>query len=74
MLGRPLNELPLVLTVDETAELLGLHRDSVAALIDEGALQEVRFGSLKRRQVTRASVISIAGADLVVELAEEVQR
>src|SRR4051812_27429145 len=50
---------PLVLTIAEVQSLTGLSRSSVLRLIQAGDLDEVRFGHLDRRQVSRASVLRL---------------
>ncbi len=49
-------EWPLLLAIPEVCAILRLSRGATVKLIDEGVLDERRFGSLNRRHVTRASV------------------
>ena len=43
-----LTQLPLVLTVEEAAERLGVGRTVMYALVSSGAVESVRIGRLRR--------------------------
>jgi excisionase family DNA binding protein len=45
---RPLSQLPLVLTVEEAAERLGVGRTLMYALVSSGAVESVQIGRLRR--------------------------
>jgi excisionase family DNA binding protein len=44
----PVAQLPLVLTVEEAAERLGVGRTVMYALVSSGAVESVRIGRLRR--------------------------
>jgi excisionase family DNA binding protein len=52
---RSSNELPLLLTVDQTAGLLGVGRTCVYSLLASGDLRAVRIG--RSRRIARADVV-----------------
>ncbi len=62
---------PLVLSVREVQHLTGLSRGGVLKLVDEGVLESVVFGSLRRHQVSRRSVMALLGAALSPPDADE---
>jgi excisionase family DNA binding protein len=53
----PWRDWPLTLTINDTAHLLGLDRRTVVKLAENGELEEIRFGSVRTRRVSRASIV-----------------